>query len=70
MLVCRMVCVCVCVCVFRADHLVLDKQLACSFLGKAVSPALGFPQWPAVLCVGLRPHGHHTLNFLKKEQPG
>lgn len=35
--------------VFRGDHVVLDKQLVCSSLEKAVSPTLSIPQ----LLVGL-----------------
>lgn len=29
--------------VFRADHLVLNKQVVCFSLGKTISPALGIP---------------------------
>jgi hypothetical protein len=44
--------------VFRADHLVLHKQLVCSPLGKTLSPtALRIPDLPVGLCVGLKPAG-------------
>lgn len=41
--------------VFRADHLVLNKHLVCSSLEKILSPTLGIPWVPVVLCVGLGP---------------
>lgn len=44
-----------CIYVFRADHLVLDNQWVCSFLGRATPFIHIFPRWPVVLCVGLRP---------------
>ena len=41
--------------VFRANSLVLDNQWVCSSLGKTISPILGIPQLPVVLCLRLRP---------------
>jgi hypothetical protein len=52
-----------CMSVFEADHLVLDNQVVCSSLRKTISPTLGIPQWPVVLCVGLEPHRHFLLYF-------
>lgn len=69
--VCTSVCVCVFLniqiqstasalhylCVFRTDHLVLDSQLGCSYLGR-LSPTLNIPLLPRVFCVGMGLCGH------------
>lgn len=39
-----------CLCVSIADHLTLDNQLECSFLGKTTCPTHSFLQFSAVLC--------------------
>ena len=41
------------VCDFRIDHW-LTKEV-CSSPGQTISPASSIPQWPVVLCLGLRP---------------
>lgn len=48
---------------FQGNQLALDKQLACSSLGKAAS-APGFPQSPAVLGVELKPCGLSLSSLL------
>lgn len=37
----------------RDEHLALDKQLVCSFLGMITSPAPSFLQLPTVLCISM-----------------
>lgn len=42
---------------FRADHLILDNKLVCSFLRSTISPTVSIPYLPMFLCVELRPQG-------------
>lgn len=50
--------------IFKVDHLfVLDSQLVCSSLGKAISPTCSISLLPLVLWVGLWPCGLFLLHF-------
>lgn len=50
----------ICIDVFRADHLLLDKQLLCSSYNSSVP---SFSQLPRVICLELRPRGLFLVQF-------
>lgn len=50
--------------VFRVDHLTLDNQLVCSFLGSTISTAPSFHQLFIVICVEMEPPGLFPTHFV------
>lgn len=52
-----LLCIVLAVYVSRVDHLLLNNQFLWSSLAEMISPALGTPLLPVVLCVRLKPHG-------------
>lgn len=50
--------------IFKVGHLVLDDQLSCCALGRTTSPVASFFQLPVVVCVGLRPCGLFSIQFV------
>jgi hypothetical protein len=49
--------------IFSNDHLVLESQLVCSSLGKAIFLTPRIPQLLVILCIKLKPHGLFPVNF-------